>query len=56
MKLYHKVELDGLYQSYEEAIKKYQEGTIKNLTKAQLELRSNLVVHAQVIASPLNLS
>ncbi|KAH1107490.1 hypothetical protein J1N35_011258 [Gossypium stocksii] len=48
-------ELEGLHQSSEEALRKYQD-TRKNLKEALPKLRSNLVLHAQVAAGHLNLS
>lgn len=48
--------MDGLCQSNEEAFRKYQENTTRNLTKALLELRPNLVLHTQMVVGPLTLS
>ncbi|KAK5819761.1 hypothetical protein PVK06_024784 [Gossypium arboreum] len=48
--------LEHLRQTNEEALKKYYEDTKKNLAEALPKLQSNLVLHAQVVASPLDLS
>ncbi|KAH1031870.1 hypothetical protein J1N35_044044, partial [Gossypium stocksii] len=45
-----------LRQSSEEALKKYQNDSKKNLTEVMPKLRSNLVLHAQVVMGPLDLS
>ncbi|KAH1107731.1 hypothetical protein J1N35_011499 [Gossypium stocksii] len=48
--------LERKVESLEKAFKKYQEDTTKNFTKALLELKANLVLYAQVVASPLDYS
>ncbi|KAH1081824.1 hypothetical protein J1N35_021585 [Gossypium stocksii] len=50
------LKLECLRQSSEYTLRKYQEDTKKNLTEALPILKSNLVLHAQVAAGPLNLS
>ncbi|KAK5836131.1 hypothetical protein PVK06_011885 [Gossypium arboreum] len=55
-KLCYMAELDDLRQSSEEAFRKYQENTTKNLTKALPESNSNLALHTQLAATPMNLS
>ncbi|KAK5833930.1 hypothetical protein PVK06_017796 [Gossypium arboreum] len=54
--LCHNGKLDSPRQSREEAFKKYQEDTVRNLTKALPKLRSNLVLHTQVATSLMDLS
>ncbi|KAH1129822.1 hypothetical protein J1N35_001200 [Gossypium stocksii] len=46
--------LEHLRQSSEKTLKKYWEDTKKNLTGALPKLRSNIVLHAQVIPESLN--
>ncbi|MBA0637375.1 hypothetical protein Godav_025836 [Gossypium davidsonii] len=52
----HRVELESLRQSREETFRKFEEDTKKNFNDALFEWRSNLILHAQVVASPLDLS
>ncbi|KAK5784396.1 hypothetical protein PVK06_038919 [Gossypium arboreum] len=52
----HLSELECLCQSSEDALRKYQEDKKKNLTEALPILRSNLVLHVEVVVGPLNLS
>lgn len=53
---HHLAELEGLHQSSKEDFKIYKEDTRKNLTESLPKLKSNLVLHAQVVTRPLNLS
>ncbi|KAH1107361.1 hypothetical protein J1N35_011129 [Gossypium stocksii] len=50
----HKAELEILRQSHEETFRKFQKDTQKNLIEALLECRSNLILHAQVVACSLD--
>lgn len=52
----HRVELESLCQSCEEIFRKFREDTKKNFSDALFEWRSNLILHAQVATSPLDLS
>ncbi|KAH1073105.1 hypothetical protein J1N35_025433 [Gossypium stocksii] len=51
----HQVELESQCHSHDLTFKKYQEDTQKNLIEAILEWKSNLILQAQVVASPLDL-